>query len=68
MAGITLANAETQLAYWLDADYKLSLGETVSMQGESVTRADTQAKIEFWDKQVKRLSRGGIRISGGTPC
>ena len=71
MAGITLAQAEPQLASWLAADTAVATGQSYSIAGRSLTRANAKEirdNITFWDKQVHRLTRGGIRIRGGTPC
>jgi len=71
MAGITLAQAEAQLALWIAADQAVSLNQSYDVDGREVTRADAKTireNIEFWDRQVKRLSRGGIRVRGGTPA
>jgi len=71
MAGITLAQAEAKLAEWLAADTAVVSGQAYSISGRSLTRANAREireNIVFWDKQVKRLARGGIRIIGGTPC
>lgn len=72
MTGITLSQAETQLAYWLAADTAVANGQDVTYGDKRLTRANANAireNIIFWDNQVKRLSRsGGVRISGGTPC
>lgn len=71
MAGITLAQAEAKLTLWLAADEAVSLGQAYAIGNRSLTRADAgeiTKKIEFWDKQVKRLSRGGIRMRGATPA
>lgn len=70
MAGITLAQAETQLAAWLAADTAVASGQAYSISGRSLTRANAKEireNLEFWDRQVKRLTRGGIRVTGGTP-
>jgi len=70
MAGITLAQAETHLSTWLTADEAVAKGQSFSISGKTYTRADAQVireNIEFWDRYVKRLSRGGIKIFGGTP-
>ena len=59
MAGITLAQAETQLSAWIDASTKVSLGQSYEISGRRLTRADSadiRASIEFWDKKVKELS------------
>lgn len=70
MAGITLAQAESQLVVWLEASTAVASGQSYSIAGRSLTRANAgeiRETIEFWDRQVKRLSRGGIRIRGATP-
>jgi hypothetical protein len=67
MAGITLQQAEIQLALWLDADSKVSQRQAWVHQGRQFTAADAgeiRANIEFWDKQCKRLDRGGPRVRG----
>jgi Family of unknown function (DUF6148) len=71
MAGITLAQAETQLTRWMDADTAVATSQAYDMDGRQLTRADAKEirnNIVFWDAQVKRLTRGGIRVIGGTPC
>ena len=70
MAGITLSQAETHLSTWLTADEAVAKGQSFSISGKTYTRADASVireNIEFWDRYVKRLSRGGIKIFGGTP-
>ena len=73
MAGITLAQAETQLANWLAALEKISGGQSYTIStgagSRTVQRADlesVQAQVTYWDNQVKRLTRGGIRVRGAT--
>ena len=71
MAGITLAQAETQLAAWLAADTAVASGQSYSIGGRSLTRANAKEireNIAFWDARVQSLSRGGLRLVGGTPC
>lgn len=70
MTGITQAQAESQLATWLSAAEKIAVNQSYTIQGRTYTRAnlaDVQSQIEFWDKQVKRLSRGGLRMTQVTP-
>ena len=70
MAGITLEQAEAKLTAWMSADDAVASGQSYSISGRSLTRADASEirdNIIFWDKQVKRLTRGGIRVTGGTP-
>jgi hypothetical protein len=73
MAGITLDQAQTQLNNWLAAIERISVGQSYSITtGEgsrTLTRADlgdAQKQVEYWDRQVKRLTRGGIRVRGVT--
>jgi len=69
MAGITLAQAEAQLALWLDADAKLSKGQSYSVGGRSVSRAETNERIQYWDRKAKELASagpvGGRRVRHG---
>ena len=70
MAGITLAQAEAKLAGWLEAEDKLMAGQSYSLNGRALTRAnlnEVREAVEAWDRRVKRLSRGGIRMKSGTP-
>ncbi len=73
MAGITLANAEAQLALWLAADAAVATGQSYTIGSRSLTRANAReitAKIEYWDGKVNALSRGGsggMRVRGVTP-
>jgi hypothetical protein len=47
-------------------------GQTYAFPGgRALTRADAnqiQENIIFWEKKVERLTRGGIRVIGATPC
>jgi hypothetical protein len=69
MAGITLAQAEAQLATWVAADTKLAQAQSYRMpDGRMLTRADAGfvlERIKFWDAQVKALSGAGLRIGYG---
>ena len=72
MAGITLTQAEAQLTQWLGCLDAIATGQTYSIAGRSMTRAnlaDAQIQVEYWDRKVKRLSMsgGGITIRGATP-
>jgi len=73
MAGITLAQAETQLAAWLAASEAIATGQSYTIStgagSRTLQRADleaVQAQIQYWDAQIKRLTRGGIRMRGAT--
>jgi hypothetical protein len=72
MAGITLAQAEAQLALWLDADASVATRQSYSIAGRSLTRADAAqitAKIKYWEAKIQRLtnSNGGTRVRQGVP-
>jgi len=70
MAGITLAQAEEQLAAWLAASTATANYQSYSIAGRTLTRADAEeirANIEMWNKLVISLDRGGVRIRGITP-
>ena len=59
MAGITITQAEAQLATWLAADTAVATGQAYAIGGRSLTRANAREireNIVFWDKQVKRLT------------
>ena len=73
MAGITLAQAEAQLALWLSCLESIATnGQSVTIGPRTFTAGDlktVQAQVEFWDGKVKALSanRSGMRIRGITP-
>jgi len=72
MAGITLAQATAKLMTWLDADDAVASGQSYSIQGRALTRADAaiiRENIDYWDNKVKELteSRSGLVISQITP-
>lgn len=59
MAGITLAQAQTQLDAYLTASQKIAAGQKVEIDGQSLTRAnlaEVQQSIDYWDSKVKTLS------------
>lgn len=63
MAGITLAEAEAQLALWIAASSALATSQSYTItsgdSSRSVTRADlskVQEQIKYWDAWVKRLT------------
>ena len=70
MAGITLDQAQAQLTLWLAADSAVASGQSYSIGDRHLTRANATEitkKIDYWDMQVQRLTRGGIRVRGITP-
>lgn len=59
MAGITLTQAETQLAAYLAAETKVLSGQSYDFNGRSLTRAnlsEIRSGITTWDRRVKELS------------
>ncbi len=65
MAGITLAHAQAQLDLWLDRLSKVGVTKSYEINGRSQTRfslTEIQGQVDYWDRQVRRLSRGGIRV------
>lgn len=74
MAGITLADAETKLALWMAAEEKVASGQSYSIGGRSLTRAnlrEIREQIEFWDGKIQKIAasggRSGMRVRGVTP-
>jgi len=70
MAGITLSQAEAQLSVWIAASTAVASGQEYKIGDRSLKKAnlsDIQSQIKFWDSKVKSLTRGGIKILGGTP-
>lgn len=70
MAGITQAQAEAKLQTWLDAEDRVASGQAYTIGTRSLTRADLgeiRETLTYWQNQVQRLSRGGIRVGGITP-
>lgn len=70
MAGITLAQAEAKLSTWMDALDAVATNQSYSIGDRTLTRAnlaDVQDQVEFWDKKVRELTDGGIKVRLGTP-
>lgn len=71
MAGITLQQAEEKLAEYLAAETAVLAGQSYSIAGRSLSRADLdsiQKGIEIWNQRVKNLSTStGGRRYGGVP-
>ena len=60
MAGITLAQAQTQLDAYLAAETAVLGGQNYTIGGRSLQRAnlaEIQAGIELWNNRVQNLSR-----------
>jgi uncharacterized membrane protein len=59
VAGITLTQAEAQLAVWLAADTAVASGQAYSIAGRALTRANAREireNIEYWDQKVADLT------------
>lgn len=70
MPGITLADAEAKLSEYLAAETKILDGQSVSMNGRALSRADLKAVqdgIDTWDRRAKRLGRGGVKSYNAVP-
>lgn len=70
MTGITLAQAEAKLATWIAAEDKIAEGQAYTIGNRSLTRAnlaEIRDQIDYWERRVKRLTRGGILVRGVTP-
>lgn len=70
MAGVTLAQAEQHLTDWLSADSAVATGQSYTIGGRTLTRANAREirdNITYWNQMVLKLSRGGIKIRGATP-
>lgn len=71
MAGITLAQAESQLALWLAASEAISKSQSYSIAGRSLSRADlaeVNRSIDYWQGWINKLgapSRGVSRVRYG---
>lgn len=70
MAAITLAQAEQHLSEWMAADSAVATGQSYTIGGRSLNRANAREireNITYWDVMVRKLTRGGIKIKGATP-
>ena len=70
MAGITLAQAQTQLDNWIAASTAVAKNQSYTIGDRTLTRANAREireNVDFWDTKVQRLTRGGIRGRLATP-
>lgn len=76
MSGITLLQAQAQLAAWLAASEAVAKSQEYSIGTRKLRRADAaeiRQQIQYWEKKVAELSsaasggRRGMRISYGVP-
>lgn len=59
MAGITLAEAEAQLALWVAASTAVAGGQSYSIKDRSLSRVDAaeiREQINYWQSWVERLT------------
>jgi len=59
MAGITLAQAQSQLDLWIAASAAVAKSQSYTIGTRTLTRADAKevlAMIDFWEGKVARLS------------
>ena len=60
MAGITQAQAETNLTAWVAASEAVALSQSYTIGDRTLTRANAQhimSMVTFWNGEVQRLSR-----------
>lgn len=65
MAGLTKEQAEELLELWVKAEKAVATGQSYSIGGRSLTRADAKDitdKIKFYSKLCNQLERGGKRV------
>ncbi len=65
MAGITLTQAETQLAAYVAAETKVLQGQAYEISGRRLTRAnlaEIRGGMDFWDRKVKELTNSASSI------
>ncbi len=70
MAGITKAQAQTQLDAYLAAESAVLAGQAYEINGRKFTRAnlaEIQRGITIWNSRAKSLARGGLSVRGATP-
>lgn len=68
MAGITHETAEARLQEYLDAESKVLTGQSYTLQGRSLTRAnlsEIREGISTWDQRCKELS---AKLGGRGRC
>lgn len=68
MAGITLAQAQAQLALWLAADAAVASGQSYAMGEKSLTLANAgeiRKNIDYWASWVNSMSQTGASTRTG---
>lgn len=65
---ISLSQATAQLALWLDADAATATGQSYTINGRSLTRANATEitdKIQYWSKveaSLQRVANGESKV------
>lgn len=70
MAGLTYDVAQARLSEYLAAEAAVLSNQAYTIAGRSLTRAnlrEIREGVEYWDRVVNRLARGGISIRLGVP-
>lgn len=71
MAGLDLATAQAHLDQWIAADLAVANGQSYTIGGRSLTRANAaeiRKNIDYWNRWVQRLSNGsGMTVRLGVP-
>ena len=65
-----LENAQEMYALYLAAEKAILGGQSYSIAGRSLSRADLGEVVKerkFWYTETKRLSRGGMRVMSVVP-
>lgn len=60
MAGLTLAQAETNLTAWVAASESVARNQSYTIGDRTLTRANAawiEKMITYWNSQIQRLSR-----------
>lgn len=60
--GITSAQAQEHLDAWLAADLAVAKGQSYSLAGRTLTRADAveiRENVEYWEARVNSMENGG---------
>lgn len=58
MAGITLETAQHHLDAWLEAELSITTGQSYTLRGRTLTRAnltEIRNSIDYWNKKVHAL-------------
>ena len=62
MTGITLTDAQALLGLWIAADKAVATGQSYSIGGRSLTRANASEiteKINYYNSLIAQISSGG---------